>query len=274
MVSILATLLVVTGAGILVASLWPVQKLIQQLPAGKVRQNWLVLRGFTFLFILGYLGYLSVSWNRHANPAELLVPGVFFFGACFVWVTTNLSLQTAIDIRRITLLEQENITDALTGIHNRRYLERQLAEEIGRAQRYSLALSILVIDMDHFKRVNDTHGHPAGDQVLKTLGALIRETIRTYDIAARYGGEEFLIIAPSTTATDVLTLAERLRERVESHPFALEKETLALTVSIGVAGLCKETNTVTKFIQVADEALYQAKQQGRNRIVLAASTSP
>jgi len=131
--------------------------------------------------------------SRHTAWLDLIVPSVFFFGAGFVWLTATLSLHTAIDIRRVTVLEHENITDPLIGIYNRRYLDRRLQEEFIRARRYSLPLSVLLLDIDHFKRVNDAYGHQVGDLVLSYLGKLLLSAIRATDIIARYGGEEILI---------------------------------------------------------------------------------
>jgi diguanylate cyclase (GGDEF)-like protein len=273
MVTFLANGLVITGAGILVGSLIPVRKLIAQLPPGQVHRSWSVLRILTMVFIAGYLGYLGAFWNRNINWSDLIVPGVFFFGACFVWMTTTLALQTAIDIRRVTLLEKESITDSLTGLYNRRYLDRRLEEELARAKRYALPLSILLVDIDHFKNVNDTYGHQAGDLVLSYLGKLVLNAVRTSDIAARYGGEELLVIAPNTPIVPAGALAERLRHHIESHELVLtsessKRQSIHITVSIGVAVSTPRIDDIKKIVHEADAALYRAKQEGRNRVVV------
>lgn len=169
--------------------------------------------------------------------------------------------------------------DPLVGIYNRRYLDRRIKEEIVRACRYALPLAVLLIDVDRFKRINDKHGHQAGDLVLSRLGELIFQTIRQSDIAARYGGEELLIIAPNTTVSSAGALAERLRQRVETHELKLAKgpdqlPEIHITVSIGVAGLSDETADGEKIIRNADEALYRAKQEGRNRTVVHGANLP
>jgi len=117
---------------------------------------------------------------------------------------------------RTRILEEETITDPLMKIYNRRYMDKRLIEEISRAQRYELPLSVFLIDIDHFKQINDNYGHQVGDDVLKGLGKLIPETLRENDIVARYGGEEIFVILPNTSDSDAIIVAERLRHTVES----------------------------------------------------------
>jgi diguanylate cyclase (GGDEF)-like protein len=273
MVSGLAVALVLAGAALLGSALGPARQLVADLPPGLVRRRWRILALVIAAFILGYLGYLALFWGRHAGWADLLVPAIFLLGGCFVWMTLRLALQTAIDIRRVTVLEQENITDPLLGVYNRRYLDRRLEQEVARARRYGLPLAVLLLDIDHFKRVNDTHGHPAGDQVLSYLGQLIRSSVREADVAARYGGEELLIIAPNTTPAAAGVLAERIRGHVEAHALVLTNQAgqrleLQITVSVGVAGLSPQTTDGPALVGRADAALYRAKQDGRNRVVV------
>ena len=173
---------VIIGAAILICSIVPVRKLINRLPQGGVRRNWYLLSGLIIFFIIGYLSYALVLVNHDICLPDIVVSMVFFFGACFVWLVNVLSLKTALDIRRIAMLEQENITDTLIDVYNRRYLDRRVEEEFVRANRYGLPLSILLIDIDHFKRVNDTFGHQAGDSVLRTLARLLVETVRDSDM--------------------------------------------------------------------------------------------
>ncbi len=273
MLNLFANSLVLAGAAIMVASLLPVRRLVTQLPAGLVRRRWLVLAALILAFILGYLSYAGIFWNRPADWPNLIVPIIFFFGAWFVWLVSTLSWQTVIDVRRVSRLEQESITDALTGLYNRRYLDRRLDEEFARAQRYALPLAVLLLDIDHFKRVNDSYGHQTGDQVLSDLGKLALSTARNTDIAARYGGEEFLVIAPNTPAASAEVLAERLRKIVASHTLSVaggasQPVALEVTVSVGVADLGRGINSPQELVRRADEALYRAKQAGRNRVVV------
>jgi diguanylate cyclase (GGDEF)-like protein len=273
MFNVLSNILVIAGTCILIGALFLVRQLIAQLPAGLVRRRWYILSIFIGFFVLGYISYTAVFWSRHTAWLDLIVPSVFFFGAGFVWLTATLSLHTAIDIRRVTVLEHENITDPLIGIYNRRYLDRRLQEEFVRARRYSLPLSVLLLDIDHFKRINDAYGHQVGDLVLSYLGKLLLSAIRATDIIARYGGEEILIIAPSTTASSAVALAERIRQHVETHELVLtsepnKRQAIRITVSVGVVELDQEAADSQGLVHNADEALFRAKREGRNRVVL------
>jgi diguanylate cyclase (GGDEF)-like protein len=216
-ISLTAQSLVIAGAGILVAALIPVRRLIMRLPPSPVRRSWYAMAALIVVFFVGYLGYAAVFWSRHTAALDLIVPVVFFLGACFVLLTGTLSLRTTIDVLRISVLERQASTDALTGVLNRRALDRRLSDEVARARRYSLPFSLLLFDVDHFKRINDNFGHPAGDRVLVGLAQIVTATLRETDIFARYGGEEFMIVAPHTTRSGVADLAERVRKRIESH---------------------------------------------------------
>ncbi len=271
--------LVLIGAGILLASLGPIRRLIKQLSAGRVRRDWCFLTGLIIFIIAGYFSYVLTNWNSHGDLSGLVVALVFFSGACFVWVANSLSLQTALDVRRVAALEHENITDPLMNIYNRRYLDRRLVQEVTRAIRYNLPLSILLLDIDHFKNINDTHGHQIGDLVLKALGKILLDAVRTTDIVARYGGEEILIIASNTPGSSVALVAERLRHKVESSvlvpPDAKNnQEAIQITISIGVSDLSRGNNDVPTLVADADRALYRAKQEGRNRVTIGLGINP
>jgi diguanylate cyclase (GGDEF)-like protein len=272
MVSLLSDGFVIVGICVLIGALIPVRK-IMQLPTGKVRSRWAILTGLIILFIIGYISYALVFWGHQASLLDLIVPGVFFFGAVFVWVTASLSLQTATDIRRVAILERESITDPLTGVFNRHYLDRALAKECALARRYILPLSVLLVDIDRFKIINDAYGNQVGDLVLNYLGKLLLQSIREVDIAARYAGDEILIIAPNTPMALAGALAERLRQYVETHDLVLTKITsqareIHFTVSIGVASLNEEVTDCQALIYNVDKALNHAKQEGRNRVSL------
>ena len=275
---VLANILVVVGACILAGALFIIRRLIVQLPTRKIGSKWYVLAGLILIFIAGYFGYMVFFWGKQEAWHDLIVPGIFFLGACFVWLTATLSLQTVFDVRRMVLLEHENITDPLIGIYNRRHLDRRLGEEVARAQRYAFPLSVLLLDVDHFKHVNDKYGHQAGDRVLAHLGKLLLESVRETDEVARYGGEEMLIMVPHTPVLSAAHLAERIRHYIETHPLLLSNadektDTLFFTVSIGVSALDNRVNSSQKLVQSADKALYQAKEQGRNRVVIGKAIS-
>ncbi len=166
--------------------------------------------------------------------------------------------------------ESLTITDSLTGAYNRRYLDIRLAEETNRSIRYGTIFSISLIDIDHFKEINDTFGHQVGDSVLKELVMLMKDNSRETDIVARYGGEEFLIIYPCTPKSGVLTQVERLREIVENYKFKeLERP---VTISIGVSDSAGKM-TAEQVVQEADSNLYLAKNRGRNRCVITGVTA-
>lgn len=269
MISFLAKTLLLLGSLILAGALLPVRRLMAQLPQGSLRSRWRVLTALIALFLLGYLSYAVMFWNSQARLFELLVPGVFFFGACFVWLTATLSLQTAIDIRRTSLLERENVTDPLTGAFNRRYLDRRLCEEVTRARRYDLPLSIVFLDIDHFKQINDRYGHQVGDHVLVLLRQIVAEGLRSTDVLTRYGGEEFVVITPHTAVLGATEIAERLLKSIETRGFSLPdaSATFCVTCSAGVATLGPLVDGVERLLQVADQNLYRAKQEGRNRVI-------
>lgn len=267
--------LTLAGVFLLGLSLWPVRKLARQFSGGRVRRWWDVQSLLILFFIAGYLGYLFSFWRIHTGMLLLIVPSIFFMGAIYVVLVSFLSLETAVSIKRVSLLEKENITDHLTGIFNRRYLEQRISEEVTRALRYDNDLSLMFIDVDHFKQVNDRHGHPVGDTVLRNLAALIASGLRESDMAARYGGEEICVLVPHTSLSNAASLAERLRSAVEETPMAAtESGDLHITVSIGVATLDAETVDTRTFLQHADKALYMAKQKGRNQIVVKELSRP
>ncbi|MBF0507638.1 MAG: GGDEF domain-containing protein [Deltaproteobacteria bacterium] len=159
-------------------------------------------------------------------------------------------------------LEILSATDRLTKVYNRLRLDEFLKAEFQRSRRYGNPLSVIMLDIDHFKRVNDTHGHQAGDQVLCEMAGLLESHIRRTDLLGRWGGEEFMVICTETDLPDALDIAEKIRCAIETHPFPVIE---SMTVSLGVAEL-KEDDTMASIIKRADAALYEAKQKGRNRV--------
>ncbi|BAZ92815.1 diguanylate cyclase [Thiohalobacter sp. COW1] len=162
-------------------------------------------------------------------------------------------------------LAQLSRTDRLTGLNNRGYWEECLHQEFARFQRSKTPCSLIMFDIDHFKAVNDTHGHQAGDEVIRVTAATLRETIRTTDIAGRYGGEEFAIILTDTDAACARYVAERLRRKIEALTVKYEDKVIDHTISLGVAELGPELSTPQQWLEQADQALYRAKEGGRNR---------
>ncbi len=159
-------------------------------------------------------------------------------------------------------------TDALTGLWNRRYLEEMLEIEFKRARRYGHDVSIAVVDLDHFKQINDNYGHMAGDEVLRQVSNHIRSCIRETDFVGRYGGEEIVVILPETDIKTARVIAEKIRETIESHPVRFEEYTIKVTSSIGISNLRPEHKDYHEVFSEADEALYLAKEEGRNRVIV------
>jgi diguanylate cyclase (GGDEF)-like protein len=164
-------------------------------------------------------------------------------------------------------LEERSLTDKLTGVANRAGFDRRLHEEIERCKRYGSRLSLLMIDVDHFKSYNDSHGHLAGDEALAAVALTMQEICRPVDLIARYGGEEFAVILPTTDQTGAVQTAERLRKAIAATPVGNG----FLTVSIGTTTLDSTDKTSRQLIQEADKALYEAKGAGRNRVMHAAT---
>ncbi len=215
-------------------------------------------------FILGYAA-LSAMLPRDISYVFLnLIGAVLVMGSVFVLSVAVLALSTAKDISRLVHLEQEVIVDALTGIYNRRFFDEQFDREIGRASRTGTNLGLLIVDVDRFKEINDTHGHAIGDRVLAMIASIMSEEIRKSDIPVRYGGDEFAIIAPAGDRKDIAGLADRLCRKIGStFVTCSEGRRLSLSVSIGFATL-QMNETGASLFRRADGAVYKAKKSGRN----------
>lgn len=186
--------------------------------------------------------------------------------------------------QRVRILERENVDlmmknralaevssrDSLTGLYTRWFIMDKIDAEMSRAMRHGSAMAVLMLDIDHFKKVNDTYGHAAGDHVLREVGHVLRDSCRVYDMPGRYGGEEFCLMLPETKVEGTLNVAERIRRRLEERVFDLDGDTVQVTASIGVAGVDGELSeplfNSASLIERADRALYTAKDRGRNRV--------
>jgi diguanylate cyclase (GGDEF)-like protein len=173
---------------------------------------------------------------------------------------TDVEAQYHEEIYRMT------IVDGLTQIYNKRYLYEALEREMIRGRRHERDLAILMFDIDHFKRINDVHGHLAGDYVLKEVARVVQSRIRRDEVFARYGGEEFSIILPETSLQGAVQLGETLRQKVADHQFVFQADSIKVTISLGAAVLADSDRTAQDLIKRADEKLYQAKRSGRNRV--------
>ncbi len=163
-----------------------------------------------------------------------------------------------------------SLTDSLTGLYNRRFLHQRLEEEISRSRRHGSPLACVMLDIDHFKSINDTHGHATGDDVLRIIATIMRDHIRRSDIAVRFGGEEFVLVLFSNTTEGARHVAERIRADVEAHNFAQDGATLRVTVSVGISSFPDDNvPSADELMRRADAALYQAKEAGRNMVCVA-----
>jgi two-component system cell cycle response regulator len=166
------------------------------------------------------------------------------------------------EIYRLTII------DALTETHNKRYLMEFLDRELSRSARYHRPMMLILFDIDHFKSINEEHGHLGGDFALRELASCVRSVIRKEELFARYGGEEFVLVLPESSMEEAIRVGERVRSMVENHTFEFENKTFQLTISMGVAGTSGgESLTPAELIRQADERLFHAKRQGRNKVV-------
>ncbi len=216
------------------------------------------------------VGLIFLADPKNPKPIQPLVERISRFD-----FKLSLPLRLSKILRRVSFLNREVkrlkkqvMVDEMTGMYNFRFFRKQLKTEIARAERTGFPCSLIIFDIDHFKRINDTYGHPIGDRVLKEVARRILRSIRIIDYAARYGGEEFAVILPSTGLVEAIRIAERVRISISEHPFLFPGQApIALTISGGVAEFSELFYTsMDSLIEAADKALYQAKEQGRNRI--------
>jgi diguanylate cyclase (GGDEF)-like protein len=179
--------------------------------------------------------------------------------------STNLDL-----LVKNSALSEISARDSLTGLYNRWYVMEKIDTEMNRSLRHGCPVSLIMMDIDHFKRVNDSFGHSAGDRVLRSVGQVLRDSCRVYDVPGRYGGEEFCIVLPETKVGNTSVVAERIRERLEASRFDVGDDSVVVTASIGIAGIESLESegglSPATLIDRADQALYSAKHHGRNRV--------
>lgn len=186
-------------------------------------------------------------------------------------ITEQKRLQFALQQAEQLLRNQAN-TDVLTGIANRRYFMQQAGKVLKHQQRTGAACSLLMLDIDHFKQLNDAHGHLAGDKALRFICEHIQSQLRNYDLFARYGGEEFVILLADIAAAEAVQVAERIQQQLATHPMSYRNKTLPIELSVGIAEL-QPQQSLTELLQHADKALYQAKAAGRNCCIVAKTSA-
>jgi diguanylate cyclase (GGDEF)-like protein len=194
-----------------------------------------------------------------------------------VALVTRFAEQIALALSNVRLretLRRQSIIDPLTGLFNRRFMDETLHRELIRADRKGTSLSLLVLDLDHFKQLNDTHGHDAGDAVLKAVSHLIRQNVRESDLACRFGGEEMVVILPECDAAAAVERSEKIRDAIATLTVQHAGLTIsAVTASLGVAVSSQHGTVAETLLRTADQALYRAKHGGRNRVVMASASA-
>ena len=264
--------LIFAGILFLFLSLVPIRKLILELQDDELKQRWKILSTLILFFIVCYILFAYTLWmiKDIAHALSIVVSLMLLCGGIFCYLVGKLALRTMHDIQRLSMFQEESITDALMGIKNRRYFDQKIVEEVALSLRYKLPLSLILLDIDHFKKINDTYGHMVGDEVLRNIASLIGEAVRDTDIVARYGGEEIAIITPSCGKQEAELLAQRLRAIIEKTTMALvgaTQEVIQVTVSMGVSAMNHIITDKDALIEETDDALYLAKKLGRNRVV-------
>ena len=223
-----------------------------------VRLNMLPALGVTAILLLtGPWGFMQV------NVLVFLMTGIFSAYVIALALERAARMGFLLELR----LEAEARRDPLTGVPNRRRFEEQAEQEVERTRRFGRPLSVFIIDLDHFKHINDSLGHALGDEVLRAVAGLCRRSMRQTDLFARLGGEEFVALLPETNLKDATLLADRLRAQVSETPVLLKPDPRTITVSIGVAEYDPSNPSWQAMLDAADQALYEAKRQGRNRVV-------
>jgi diguanylate cyclase (GGDEF)-like protein len=230
---------------------------------------------FIFYSIIIPMAYLGIGewdygfWDVKGFVRFTIATLGVVYTTCFFEVSANSAYKTIQEIRekeKVHLIELEklSVTDQLTGLSNRRYFDDHLIIERERAKRHNRKLSLVMIDIDHFKRVNDAHGHQVGDSVLREFAGLLQDNVRTTDIISRWGGEEFIVLLPATSLEDAVSVAKKIQSAVNSYCFSGAGK---LTASFGVSAVDPNSDSNRESVNQADQALYQAKNQGRNRVV-------
>jgi two-component system cell cycle response regulator len=276
MYNVIAAIMVALGVGLLIGSLPAARRLVFELPEGRMRRQWTLLTATVLLGVLGNTAYLVAWWGSHLSFPDLLVPLLFFASAAFAYLSTRLSLTTVVAIRRLSTLERKDLTEALTGMHSRQYLDGRMREELVRADRHGLAVSVLLLDLDDFNSINKDYGHAVGDKILTEVGRILSGSLRESDVLVRYSGEEMAVLATHTPPEAARGLAERLRHDIEVGARKALREAQgakrAITVSIGVAGRPAGKSAARapeEIFNLAEEALEQAKKAGGNRVATA-----
>jgi diguanylate cyclase (GGDEF)-like protein len=264
----------VTAVGLSLTSLVPVGRVYRMLSPGIVRATWGTLGSLIFIVALGDIAFLWINYTEGSNRREDWLVGLICLAAAiFVVLVCNLAHHTAKDVSRLSWLESVASVDPVTELYNRRHIMAVLDEECIRSSGNNSLLSILLMDVDNFKKINDTYGHQAGDVVLKEMASLITTASGARSVG-RYGGEEFLVVLPHEDSSDAWVIAERIRSAIEATTVVYDGDPIiSATISIGIATVFGWKEKPEDLVGLADEALYAAKSTGRNRICHAVESS-
>lgn len=220
----------------------------------------------------GHMAFIPLKYQVHEVGVAVLISRLPFKKDFMTLESRNFINQATPFLYNGMLMKRLEVLaaiDELTGVLNRRFGMKRLTEEFDRSRRHTLPLSIAMIDIDNFKKINDTYGHPAGDFILKTLAGLLLQNTRVSDFAVRFGGEEFIVAVPGASAVDCFELMERIRNQASTLKVQYGSHVLGLTFSGGISSFpSAKANDINAMIQVADEALYKAKESGKNRLIL------
>lgn len=219
------------------------------------------------IVITGYIGDYSYEEAINKGASDFVSKPIRFEELLLrlrrVLRERNITKERSLMLKR---LQDLAITDGLTKLYNSRHFYKQLDSEVDRSKRYNHPLSLLFMDIDHFKHYNDTYGHLEGDKVLAGIGKIIKSCLRKMDTAYRYGGEEFTVILPETSRGEVMTVAKRIKDAMENKKFSPQSgKSVSITISIGATEYCRDER-ISEFVQRADKAMYLSKQRGRNQI--------
>lgn len=261
---------IVTGIVFLILSIKPSFLIIKSLHKGKMRKKWYYMVVLIFFFILSYTALLFMFLYSKAYIRDNLLAVLLLAGSIFVALTCDLTLKTIKDIQKIHKLEEESIKDPLTKIYNRRYLERTLLIECDKSNRNKKPLSLLLIDLDDFKSINDKYGHKRGDDVLVKVASILLKHSRDSDFVARFGGEEMVVVISGSDKEGAYFLAERMRKEISETTIPGDKnvgDIKDITVCIGISTL-KDCKSPCNLIERADKAMYLAKSTGKNKTVI------
>ena len=280
MVTVISAVLIGLGFLLLVVAIVRTQHLIRILPK---RGRWPSMRNLMAFFAVGYTVYLVLLVTGWPFYKDLIVSEIFFLSSLFMLIVIRFTYRTIRNLLRLDELEELANTDDLTSMFNRRAIMRLLDKEFQKVQRFGVPLSVAMVDLDHFKRINDTYGHLAGDTVLKEVAQVLKRGLRGIDLLGRYGGEEFLCVLPMASADGAFISGERIRNQVKELRFAVtgreqltpvpqgeeaSGEVVTITISVGVAAIDSEMVSAEDAVAAADAAMYAAKQGGRDRTCL------